>query len=54
MRARVLGLSLTAVPSLAALVIAHNLGFLLAYGADYGIALARTGHGRRGSSQLDC
>ena len=52
MRARVLGLSLTAVLSLAALVIAHNLVFLLTYGADYGVALARTGHDGRWSETV--
>ena len=52
MRARVLGLSLTAVLSLAVLVIAHNLVFLLTYGADYGVALARTGHDGRWSETV--
>jgi hypothetical protein len=52
MRARVLGLSLTAVLSLAALVIGHNLVFLLTYGADYGVALARTGHDSRWSETV--
>lgn len=52
MRAHVLGLSLTAVLSLAALVIAHNLVFLLTYGSDYGVALVRTGHDGRWSETV--
>ena len=44
---RVRGLALTAVPALAVLVTGHNLVFLLTYGADYGVALMRTGHDAR-------
>jgi hypothetical protein len=41
------GLALTLVPALAVLVTGHNLVFLLTYGAEYGAALARTGHDAR-------
>ncbi len=44
---RVPSLVLTAVLALAVLVVGHNLVFLLTYGSDSGVALARTGHGIR-------
>lgn len=47
MSRRVPGLLLTAMLALAVLVVGHNLVFLLTYGSDTGVALARTGHGRR-------
>jgi hypothetical protein len=42
---RISTLSTTALPALAVLVVGHNLVFLLAYGADFGRDLARTGDG---------
>jgi hypothetical protein len=47
MRPRVSGLAITAVLSLAVLVVGHNLVFLLTYGSDYSAALTRTGHDGR-------
>lgn len=47
MRPRVLGSLLSVMLALAVLVAGHNLVFLLTYGADYGVALARTGHDGR-------
>jgi hypothetical protein len=44
---RVPSLVLTAVLALAVLVVGHNLVFLLTYGSDSGVVLARTGHGSR-------
>jgi hypothetical protein len=44
---RVPGFMSTAVLALAALVVGHNLVFLLTYGPEFGFALARTGHGGR-------
>jgi hypothetical protein len=44
---RVPSLVLTAVLTLAVLVVGHNLVFLLTYGSGSGVALVRTGHGNR-------
>jgi phosphoglycerol transferase MdoB-like AlkP superfamily enzyme len=41
------GLALSVATALVVLVTGHNLVFLLTYGADYGVALARTGHDSR-------
>jgi hypothetical protein len=41
------GLALSVATALVVLVTGHNLVFLLTYGADYGAALARTGHDSR-------
>ena len=43
-RARIPGLLIDAALSAVALVIVHNLAFLLAYGSAAGAVLARTGH----------
>jgi hypothetical protein len=42
---RLSDLALFGLLSLATLVVGHNLTFLATYGPDYGVALARTGHG---------
>jgi hypothetical protein len=47
MSRRVPGLVLTAVLTLAVLVVGHNLVFLITYGSGSGLALIRTGHGSR-------
>lgn len=47
MSRRVPGLLLSAMLALAVLVVGHNLVFLLTFGSEAGIALARTGHGSR-------
>ena len=41
------GLALSVATALVVLVTGHNLVFLMTYGADYGVALARTGHDGR-------
>ncbi len=47
MRHRVPGLAFYALMALVVAVIGHNLVFLLTYGSDYSLALARTGHDGR-------
>ena len=44
---RIPALAFTAVLALAVLVVGHNLVFLLTYGPQYSVALARTGHDGR-------
>jgi hypothetical protein len=47
------GLALSVATALVVLVTGHNVVFLLTYGADYGVALARTGHDSRWTETVE-